>query len=217
MRSTDKRRPEGDGPTGFITVASPLRGELLRAITKDRDEERDEDEDEDENAGEASGNKSGIGPERGETRGEPGGEAKGDPRGEAKGDPGGKGSRSQMLAGREYSTWGSRRQASVEGPDITEVGGETGDVRGNCGRGRERAQGVRQVPTKDGRNRPNERGTSGCGCARSSESPELPRLPTLLGRRLSLEEVPVASRVDRAVGQKQRVREAKRGRRGGPS
>jgi hypothetical protein len=171
-RSTDKRRPEGDGPSGFITVASPLRGELLRAITKDR--ERDEDEDEEE----ASGNKSGIGPEPGKTRGEPGGEAKGDPRGETEGDPGDEarggdeardeaecGGRSQMFGGREYSTWGSRRQARVEGPDIIEVGGETGAVRGNGERDRERARGWRQAPTKAGRNRPNEVDTSGCGCA----------------------------------------------------
>jgi hypothetical protein len=46
-RSMDKRRPEGDGLTGFITVASLLRSELLQVTTgwgdpsstKDREEE----------------------------------------------------------------------------------------------------------------------------------------------------------------------------------
>jgi hypothetical protein len=82
-RSMDKRRPEGDGPAGFITVASPLKGELLRVITAwGEPSDEDEDEDEDEDAGEASRNKSDIGP------GEGRGEAKGDPRGRARGEGG---------------------------------------------------------------------------------------------------------------------------------
>jgi hypothetical protein len=66
-RTKERRRPEGDGPAGFITVGSPLKGELLRVMA----------------AGEPSRSKAGMGPGRGERRG------KGEARGEANGDPSG--------------------------------------------------------------------------------------------------------------------------------
>jgi hypothetical protein len=123
----DKRRSEGDGPAGFITVACPLRGELLRVITAwgepcgNEDRDKDEDEDEDEDEEEASRNKSSIGPSEGR------GEAKGDPRGEARGGDEARGDaergwRSQIFGEREYRTWRSRGQVGNGArPDIIEA------------------------------------------------------------------------------------------------